>query len=114
MIGVRHTSSKALAHDCFQVNYAQPIRIKGGDKGWSHQPVWADADRYLEEQRAEQELEELDKEQRKKAKEKALKSDLDGGETNDPNLKTDDSEQKEPTAGQEDPMEGLEKAIGAS
>jgi peptidyl-prolyl isomerase E (cyclophilin E) len=27
-----------------RVNYAQPMKIKGGDKGWSHQPVWADAD----------------------------------------------------------------------
>ena len=25
-------------------NYAQPMKIKGGDKGFSHQPVWADAD----------------------------------------------------------------------
>lgn len=25
-------------------NYAQPMKIKGGDKGWSHQAVWADAD----------------------------------------------------------------------
>mmetsp|Transcript_20055 Transcript_20055/g.36058 ORF Transcript_20055/g.36058 Transcript_20055/m.36058 type:complete len:144 (-) Transcript_20055:343-774(-) len=32
-----------------KVNYAQPIKIKGGDKGWSHQPVWADADKYFEE-----------------------------------------------------------------
>lgn len=21
-------------------NYAQPMKIKGGDKGWAHQPVW--------------------------------------------------------------------------
>ena len=27
-----------------RVNYAQPMKIKGGDKGWSHQAVWADAD----------------------------------------------------------------------
>lgn len=46
-----------------RVNYAQPMKIKGGDKGWSHQPVWADADRYIEELQAEQELEELNKEQ---------------------------------------------------
>ena len=52
-----------------RVNYAQPIRIKGGDKGWSHQPVWADADRYIEEQLAEQGLEELEKQQREKEKE---------------------------------------------
>ena len=25
-------------------NFAQPMKIKGGDKGFSHQPVWADAD----------------------------------------------------------------------
>jgi peptidyl-prolyl isomerase E (cyclophilin E) len=36
-----------------RVNYAQPIKIKGGDKGWSHQPVWADADKYIEELEAE-------------------------------------------------------------
>lgn len=110
MSGGNRTSSKPLVHDCIQVNYAQPIRIKGGDKGWSHQPVWADADRYLEEQRAEQELEELDKEQRKKAKDEALKSALDGEVANDPNSKTGDSEQNK--SAPEDPMEGLEKAIG--
>jgi hypothetical protein len=27
-----------------RVNYAQPAKIKGGDKGWSTQAVWADAD----------------------------------------------------------------------
>eukprot|EP01025_Chloroclados_australasicus_P020749 TRINITY_DN21895_c0_g1_i1.p1 TRINITY_DN21895_c0_g1~~TRINITY_DN21895_c0_g1_i1.p1 ORF type:complete len:171 (-),score=44.21 TRINITY_DN21895_c0_g1_i1:399-911(-) len=43
-----------------KVNYAIPMKIKGGDKGWSHQPVWADLDKYLEEQQAEKELEELD------------------------------------------------------
>jgi peptidyl-prolyl isomerase E (cyclophilin E) len=49
-----------------KVNYAQPMKIKGGDKGWSHQPVWADADRYMEEMEAEQELEQLEKEHKKK------------------------------------------------
>mmetsp|Transcript_22788 Transcript_22788/g.49934 ORF Transcript_22788/g.49934 Transcript_22788/m.49934 type:complete len:151 (-) Transcript_22788:577-1029(-) len=44
-----------------KVNYAQPMKIKGGDKGWSHQPVWADADKYIEELEAEQELENLEK-----------------------------------------------------
>lgn len=39
------------------MNYAQPMKIKGGDKGFSHQPVWADADQYLDERLAEQELE---------------------------------------------------------
>lgn len=27
-----------------RVNYAQPMKIKGGDKGWASQAVWADAD----------------------------------------------------------------------
>lgn len=27
-----------------RVNYAQPNKIKGGDKGWATQAVWADAD----------------------------------------------------------------------
>jgi peptidyl-prolyl isomerase E (cyclophilin E) len=40
-----------------RVNYAQPMKIKGGDKGFSHQAVWADADQYLDERLAEQELE---------------------------------------------------------
>jgi peptidyl-prolyl isomerase E (cyclophilin E) len=39
-----------------RVNFAQPMKIKGGDKGFSHQAVWADADQYLEERLAEQEL----------------------------------------------------------
>lgn len=26
-----------------RVNYAQPMKIKGGEKGFSHQAVWADA-----------------------------------------------------------------------
>lgn len=30
-----------------KVNFAQPMKIKGGDKGWSHQAVWADADTYM-------------------------------------------------------------------
>lgn len=36
-----------------KVNYAQPMKIKGGDKGWSHLPVWADTDKYIEELEAE-------------------------------------------------------------
>mmetsp|Transcript_879 Transcript_879/g.1304 ORF Transcript_879/g.1304 Transcript_879/m.1304 type:complete len:164 (+) Transcript_879:171-662(+) len=43
-----------------KVNYAQPMKIKGGDKGWAHQPVWADADRYMNELDAEKEMEALD------------------------------------------------------
>jgi len=31
-------------------NFAQPMKIKGGQQGWSHQPVWADADAYMENQ----------------------------------------------------------------
>ncbi|ACO65465.1 predicted protein, partial [Micromonas commoda] len=30
-------------------NYAQPRAIKGGNQGWSMQPVWADADKYKED-----------------------------------------------------------------
>jgi peptidyl-prolyl isomerase E (cyclophilin E) len=51
-----------------RVNYAQPMKIKGGDKGWSHQPVWADADKYMEELEAEQELDALDKEAQRQAR----------------------------------------------
>eukprot|EP00877_Chromochloris_zofingiensis_P002112 jgi/Chrzof1/11901/Cz06g14010.t1 len=51
-----------------KVNYAQPMKIKGGDKGWSHQPVWADADKYMEELAAEQEFEQLEKEQQDRRK----------------------------------------------
>eukprot|EP00983_Pelagomonas_calceolata_P067442 1149479-Pelagomonas_calceolata.AAC.2 len=66
-----------------KTNYAQPMKIKGGDKGWSHQPtpglsvswpivsvlapctcshpqVWADADRYIEGVEAEEELSAFD------------------------------------------------------
>ena len=50
-----------------KVNYAQPAKIKGGEKGWSHQAVWADADRYLEELEADQELTEYEKQQKAKA-----------------------------------------------
>mmetsp|Transcript_44595 Transcript_44595/g.74412 ORF Transcript_44595/g.74412 Transcript_44595/m.74412 type:complete len:165 (+) Transcript_44595:285-779(+) len=37
-----------------RVNFAQPMKIKGGEKGWSHQPVWADADTYMETQMEDQ------------------------------------------------------------
>ncbi|PNW82668.1 hypothetical protein CHLRE_06g288750v5 [Chlamydomonas reinhardtii] len=50
-----------------KVNYAQPMKIKGGDKGWSHLPVWADTDKYIEELEAEKEMDEYEKEQRKAA-----------------------------------------------
>jgi len=55
-----------------QVNYAQPMKIKGGDKGWSHQPVWADADKYMQELEAEQEFERLEKEQDLAARRKTV------------------------------------------
>ena len=29
-----------------RVNYAQPMKIKGGEKGFSHQAVWADSDNW--------------------------------------------------------------------
>lgn len=41
-------------------NYAQPMKIKGGEQGWSHQPVWADADQYATDLAAEQEGEEAE------------------------------------------------------
>lgn len=50
-----------------KVNIAQPMKIKGGDKGWSHQPVWADADAYNEEVEAENELDALEKQKKKEA-----------------------------------------------
>ena len=42
--------------------------MAGGDKGWSHQAVWADADKYMEEMEAEQELTELEKQLKKQSK----------------------------------------------
>jgi len=45
-----------------RVNYAQPMKIKGGDKGWSHQAVWADTDSWLDRQAQEQEVKEMLKE----------------------------------------------------
>lgn len=35
-------------------NYAQPMKIKGGEQGFSHQPVWADADQYAHDAAADQ------------------------------------------------------------
>lgn len=49
-----------------RVNYAQPMKIKGGDKGWSHQAVWADADDWYEKHLADEELGKLEDEERKK------------------------------------------------
>ena len=39
------TSHTAAVCRVLRVNYALPMKIKGGDKGFSHQAVWADADR---------------------------------------------------------------------
>lgn len=41
---------------------------EGGDKGFSHQAVWADADKYMEEMEAEQELAAYEEEAKSKAK----------------------------------------------
>jgi peptidyl-prolyl isomerase E (cyclophilin E) len=45
-----------------RVNYAQPAKIKGGDKGWASQAVWADADDWYERAEAEQQLAALEEE----------------------------------------------------
>ena len=55
-------------------NYAQPMKIKGGDKGFSHQPVWADADDWYERAAAENELAELEETQLKKAEAEKIKA----------------------------------------
>eukprot|EP00244_Chara_vulgaris_P014988 TRINITY_DN9830_c0_g1_i1.p1 TRINITY_DN9830_c0_g1~~TRINITY_DN9830_c0_g1_i1.p1 ORF type:complete len:160 (+),score=43.86 TRINITY_DN9830_c0_g1_i1:226-705(+) len=44
------------------VNYAQPIKIKGGEQGWASQPVWADADTWFERQQQEEEMQRLQSE----------------------------------------------------
>ncbi|KAL6754007.1 nuclear cap-binding protein [Haematococcus lacustris] len=83
-----------------KVNFAMPMKIKGGDKGWSHQPIWADADTYMAELEAEQELATLDAEQQKAAAEKAVSAaGAAPGEAADPAM---------------DPMEALEQqAVGS-
>lgn len=40
-------------------NYAQPVKIKGGEQGWASQPVWADADTWFERQQQEEEIQKL-------------------------------------------------------
>ncbi|GFH27308.1 peptidyl-prolyl cis-trans isomerase E [Haematococcus lacustris] len=74
--------------------------LQGGDKGWSHQPIWADADTYMAELEAEQELATLDAEQQKAAAEKAVSAaGAAPGEAADPAM---------------DPMEALEQqAVGS-
>ncbi|GBG70453.1 hypothetical protein CBR_g6581, partial [Chara braunii] len=44
------------------VNYAQPMKIKGGEQGWASQPVWADADTWFERQQQEEEMQRLQSE----------------------------------------------------
>ncbi|PSC71773.1 Peptidyl-prolyl cis-trans isomerase E [Micractinium conductrix] len=51
-----------------RVNYAQPNKIKGGDKGFASQAVWADADDWYEKHIAEEELEKLADQQAKATK----------------------------------------------
>lgn len=58
------------------VNYAHPNKIKGGDKGWASQPVWADKDDWYEKQVAEQELDKLEEDQRKKKEQEVLTAQL--------------------------------------
>eukprot|EP00878_Enallax_costatus_P031395 GHUV01034334.1.p1 GENE.GHUV01034334.1~~GHUV01034334.1.p1 ORF type:complete len:145 (+),score=73.44 GHUV01034334.1:324-758(+) len=83
-----------------KVNYAQPMKIKGGDKGWSHQPVWADADEYLAEQQANEEFQQLEKENeaRRKAAMAAQQA----------------QQQQADGAAAADPMEALEAAAAGS
>mmetsp|Transcript_31138 Transcript_31138/g.79948 ORF Transcript_31138/g.79948 Transcript_31138/m.79948 type:complete len:157 (-) Transcript_31138:172-642(-) len=50
-----------------RVNYAQPMKIKGGEKGWSHQAVWADTDSWLDRQAQEAEVKEMLKQPTKEA-----------------------------------------------
>ncbi len=59
-----------------RVNYAQPMKIKGGDKGWSHQAVWADADNYAKELEAQLEIENMESEQRLATRREQLKAEL--------------------------------------
>lgn len=39
-----HRFRAELLGRVLRVNYAQPSKIKGGDKGWASQAVWADTD----------------------------------------------------------------------
>ncbi|PRW21091.1 Peptidyl-prolyl cis-trans isomerase E [Chlorella sorokiniana] len=61
-----------------RVNYAQPNKIKGGDKGWATQAVWADADDWYEQQLAEAELDKLAEQQEKAARKAADAAAVDG------------------------------------
>ena len=61
-----------------RVNFAQPSKIKGGDRGWSSQPVWADTDDWYERQQAEDALTMLEEEQERKRKRETEKTTLAG------------------------------------
>lgn len=55
-----------------RVNFAQPTKIKGGDKGWASTAVWADADDYYEKHQVAEQLDVLEEEQRRKLEVAAL------------------------------------------
>ena len=51
---IENMHNSELFGKVLRVNYAQPMRIKESAKGWSHQAVWADADKYFEQQHQNQ------------------------------------------------------------
>ena len=65
-------SAAELYGRVLRVNYAQPTKIKGGDKGWASQAVWADTDDWYEKQVAAEQLDALEENQRKKVETAAL------------------------------------------
>merc|ERR1712216_390053 len=44
---IDNVHNSELMGKILRVNYAQKPNIKGGMKGWSHQPVWAEFDTWL-------------------------------------------------------------------
>lgn len=46
------------------VNYAFPKKIKGGEQVWAAQPIWVDADTWLERQQQEEKMQRLQIENR--------------------------------------------------
>eukprot|EP00803_Ostreobium_quekettii_P005984 evm.model.scf_345.7 EVM.evm.TU.scf_345.7 scf_345:70572-72288(+) len=95
-----------------RVNYAQPMKIKGGDKGWSHQPVWADADRYMEEALAEKGIEEMEKQAR--AREREEEEEGEGGKAGEGGEAGKGEEGGEEAGdGPVDPMKAIEDALVA-
>lgn len=62
-----------------KVNFAAPNKIKGGDKGWASQPVWADVDSWQEKKTIEEEVEKLAEIEKMKAEKKNLQSQLPQG-----------------------------------